>query len=433
MNSDVVIRAEGLGKCYKIGQTIDYRRALRRLRGRRGGSSRQGEGRAAPPESGARSIPLNPKLREDTFWALRDINLEVKRGEVIGIVGRNGAGKSTLLKLLTRITEPSEGWAEIHGRVGSLLEVGTGFNPELTGRENVYMNGSILGMRKREIDAKFDEIVAFSECEKFIDTPVKRYSSGMSVRLAFAVAAYLDPEILLVDEVLAVGDAAFQKKCLGKMNSVSQEGRTILFVSHNMEVIRRLCSIGVYLSQGRIQCIETIDEAVERYLEDCGEANSGCVSFSADPSVPMRLRRVAIVGNDGTYESQLCRGQDAWIEAEYDINALVEHSHVICHIMNETETPVVSTADSDVDASALEPRAPGHYRARFRLPTDILNEGHYTISFSMGVPYSSVVYRNPSVLRFHLHDRRDGDKARFLQKRPGMILMDIPWETEMIE
>ncbi|MCE5308743.1 MAG: ABC transporter ATP-binding protein [Acidobacteriales bacterium] len=207
---------------------------------------------------------------EESIWALKDVSFEVKRGEVLGVIGRNGAGKSTLLKILSRITEPTEGFAEVHGRVGSLLEVGTGFHPELSGRENIYLNGAILGMRRGEIDRKFDEMVAFAEVEKFIDTPVKHYSSGMYLRLAFAVAAHLQPEILLVDEVLAVGDAEFQKKCLGKMQDVAQEGRTVLFVSHNLAAVQSLCSRGIVLRNGSVWMNAGVRDAVAGYLRTMG-------------------------------------------------------------------------------------------------------------------------------------------------------------------
>lgn len=208
---------------------------------------------------------LNQSNSSDTTWALRDVSFDILPGEVVGIIGRNGAGKSTLLKILSRITEPTSGEVRLHGRVASLLEVGTGFHPELTGRENIFLNGTILGMRKAEIDSKFDEIVAFSEIEKFLDTPVKRYSSGMYVRLAFAVAAHLEPEILLVDEVLAVGDAEFQKKCLGKMGDVAKEGRTVLFVSHNLSAIKRLCRTGIYLDSGRIELQGPVENVLAAY------------------------------------------------------------------------------------------------------------------------------------------------------------------------
>lgn len=258
--SDIAIRVENLGKQYQIGPRQRYRalrdsltealtRPLRFLKQR--------------PNS------AHPTEADQTrFWALRQVSCEIRQGEVVGIIGRNGAGKSTLLKILSRITEPTEGWAEIRGRVGSLLEVGTGFHPELTGRENVYLNGAVLGMLRREIQSKFDEIVAFAEVEKFIDTPVKHYSSGMYMRLAFAVAAHLEPEILLVDEVLAVGDAAFQKKCLGKMGEVAQGGRTVLFVSHNMAAIQNLCRVGLVLNAGQVQFSGPIDQAVALYLQE---------------------------------------------------------------------------------------------------------------------------------------------------------------------
>ncbi len=257
--TDIAIRTENLSKQYRIGgpqgryKTIreslieavqsPFRRAAKLLRGQAYGAAEM----------------------DETIWALKDVSFEVKRGEVMGIIGRNGAGKTTLLKVLSRITEPTEGHAEIHGRVGSLLEVGTGFHPELTGRENIYLNGAILGMKRAEIERKFDEMVAFAEIEKFIDTPVKHYSSGMHVRLAFAVAAHLEPEILLVDEVLAVGDAAFQKKCLGKMGDVAEGGRTVLFVSHQMNQIRRLCQRCIWLDVGGVRMIGPTVEVVSAY------------------------------------------------------------------------------------------------------------------------------------------------------------------------
>src|SRR2546421_11804717 len=249
MMNTIVIRGEGLSKCYHRG-AIQKRALLRDHLSR------------------ALKSPLSVfgRPKDETFWALKDVGLEVREGEVLGIIGRNGAGKTTLLKILSRITRPTTGWAEIYGRVGSLLEVGTGFHPELTGRENTFLSGAILGMRKKEIARKFDEIVAFAELEKFIDTPAKHYSSGMYVRLAFAVAAHLEPEILVVDEVLAVGDAAFQKKCLGKMSDVARAGRTVLFVSHNMQALQSLCGRAVHLDQGRVAAIGTAQAVVSEYL-----------------------------------------------------------------------------------------------------------------------------------------------------------------------
>jgi lipopolysaccharide transport system ATP-binding protein len=244
--SNIAIRVEGLSKVYSIGgpqqnfdRMGDQIMDLFWAPFRRAGKLLQGQA------TGAAEL-------DEQFWALDDINFEIKHGDVVGIIGHNGAGKSTLLKILSRITEPTKGYADVYGRISSLLEVGTGFHPELTGRENVYLNGSILGMRKTEIDQKFNDIVGFAEIERFIDTPVKHYSSGMYVRLAFSVAAHLEPEILLVDEVLAVGDIAFQKKCLGKMDNVSREGRTVVFVSHNMNTMQRLCPTSILLNHGRL-------------------------------------------------------------------------------------------------------------------------------------------------------------------------------------
>jgi lipopolysaccharide transport system ATP-binding protein len=256
--SDIAIRAENLSKLYRIGNREAYK-SLRDVL------------------SDAISTPFrwfntqNSKLKTQNsnyIWALKDVSFEVKKGEVVGIIGRNGAGKSTLLKILSRITEPTEGYAKIYGRMGSLLEVGTGFHPELTGRENIYLNGAIIGMKKIEINGKFDEIVAFAEVEKFIDTPVKHYSSGMYTRLAFSVAAHLEPEILLVDEVLAVGDVAFQKKCLGKMKDVAKEGRTVLFVSHNMGAIETLCNRAFLIDQGKIVLSGESYKVVSSYLSE---------------------------------------------------------------------------------------------------------------------------------------------------------------------
>ena len=297
VENEAVIKVEGLGKRYRLGQTVDLKRTLQdamvglpRLFGRVAGGLRRSR------ES------LDPETPPGTFWALRDIHFQVNRGEIIGVIGGNGAGKSTLLKILSRITEPTKGRAEIRGRVASLLEVGTGFHPELTGRENVFLNGSILGMHRFEIRRKFDEIVAFAEVEKFIDTPVKRYSSGMRVRLGFAVAAHLEPEILLVDEVLAVGDMEFQKKCIGKMHDVSNQGRTILFVSHNMHSIRHLCGRGILLRQGRVALDTGVDEVVDRYVADAhNDALNTDIpaEMHKNPEPDLEVRHIEILDRQG--------------------------------------------------------------------------------------------------------------------------------------
>ncbi len=264
MSNDVAIKVEGLSKEYRIGEKELYRTLRDAVTTSVSGPFRRLRNTLRHTNS------PRTESRSDKFWALKDISFEVKRGEVIGVIGHNGAGKSTLLKILSRITEPTSGYADVYGRIGSLLEVGTGFHAELTGRENTYLSGAILGMKRRDIERQFDEIVAFAEIEKFIDTPVKHYSSGMYLRLAFSVAAHLEPEILLVDEVLAVGDVAFQTKCLGKMEDVARQGRTILFVSHNMGAVRNLCSHGLLINEGRIKLAGAVDEVLEEYL---GSAN----------------------------------------------------------------------------------------------------------------------------------------------------------------
>ncbi len=287
--TDTVISIENLSKQYRIG---GEQRGYKTLRDTLAAT-------LSAPFRGLSSVIRGKSMRSanDTIWALRDVSFEVKRGDVVGIIGRNGAGKTTLLKILSRITEPTEGYAEIHGRVGSLLEVGTGFHPELSGRENIYLNGAILGMRKAEIQGKFDEIVDFAEIDKFIDTPVKHYSSGMYVRLAFAVAAHLEPEILLVDEVLAVGDAAFQKKCLGKMGDVAKGGKTILFVSHNMIAVQSLCQRAIWLQNGALIQKGEASNVVMNYLDQGRELVHEQVwddAMTAPGTDEVRIRRVFV-------------------------------------------------------------------------------------------------------------------------------------------
>lgn len=298
--SDTVIRVEGIGKLYRVGERESFTQ-LREVLANAFRGSRNRNGR--------------PK---DTIWAVRDVSFEVKQGEVVGLIGRNGAGKSTLLKLLARITRPTVGHAELHGRIGSLLEVGTGFHHELTGRENVFLSGAILGMKKAEIERKFDEIVAFAEVERFLDSPLKHYSSGMQMRLAFAVAAHLEPEILLVDEVLAVGDVQFQRKCLGKMQDVSRIGRTIVFVSHNMAAVRMLCETGLLLRNGFVAMSGPIETLISAYSEDGSQcANSDTVTL---PKAPDRctvwMESVSILGN-GRPATTLETGDEVSLEVKF--------------------------------------------------------------------------------------------------------------------
>ena len=304
------ITIENLGKRYTIGHQ----------RANGDGMRHAIEGAMRAPLAWLRSR-RDKKLQEADFWALKDVSLEIKRGEVVGLIGRNGAGKSTLLKILSRITIPTEGRVRIHGRIASLLEVGTGFHQELTGRENIFLNGAILGMPRAEIVRKFDEIVEFSEIGEFLDTPVKRYSSGMYVRLAFAVAAHLDPEILIIDEVLAVGDTAFQKKCLGKMGSFAQSGRTVLFVSHNMEAVRNLCQRVIWLKDGRLHEDGKANETIEAYFNSI----SNELSFSfANPDYGLIIHKVVLKNELGKESSQFRPGDDLVVEMFYDAQKRIE-------------------------------------------------------------------------------------------------------------
>jgi lipopolysaccharide transport system ATP-binding protein len=291
--SDTVVRAKGLGKQYRIGERRRYRTLREAL----------AEAAAAPLRWLRRRRAPAADAGANRIWALRDVSFEVRRGEVIGVIGRNGAGKSTLLKVLSQITEPTAGEAEIRGRVGSLLEVGTGFHPELTGRENVFLNGAILGMRRAEIARKFDAITAFAEVEKFLDTPVKRYSSGMHMRLAFAVAAHLEPEVLIVDEVLAVGDAAFQKKCMGKIGEVAKSDRTVLFVSHNMAAINQLCGRAVLLREGRLQAVGPVAQVSAEYMKDGAGGDAATFDLASHPARrpghASIIRKLSLSGEDG--------------------------------------------------------------------------------------------------------------------------------------
>jgi lipopolysaccharide transport system ATP-binding protein len=311
--SDIAIKGVGVGKRYQIGGQQTYDRLSDQLFDIVGAPFRRVGNLMKGKAGGAAEL-------EKTIWALKDIDFEIKRGEVVGIIGRNGAGKSTLLKILSKITEPTEGYADIYGRVGSLLEVGTGFHPELTGRENVYLNGAILGMVRSEIQRKFDEIVAFAEIDEFIDTPVKHYSSGMYVRLAFSVAAHLEPEILLVDEVLAVGDVAFQRKCLGRMDEVRSEGRTVLFVSHNMAIMQNLCQKGLLIQQGKLVAEGLISDVIDIYLQSLDVQSTKEISKRTDRRGKgnARLIGVEVIGNNEGSISVLKTGQPAQFEFYVD-------------------------------------------------------------------------------------------------------------------
>jgi lipopolysaccharide transport system ATP-binding protein len=367
---------------------------------------------------------------KEWFWALRDISVEIKRGDVVGVLGRNGAGKTTLLKLLSRITVPTTGQAIIHGRVGSLLEVGTGFHPELTGRENIFLNGAIIGMRRADILRKFDEIVEFAEIGKFIDTTIKRYSSGMHARLAFAVAAHLEPEILIVDEVLAVGDAAFQKKCLGKMDAVAKGGRTVLFVSHNMSAAAQLCNRGILLNAGRLVRTGPIDDVVREYVESGTQEQEASVTFPARPTSKGTIRRISLANPSGQKTTEFFNDERITLEFEYELEEAVADNHIYVLLERADGLLVLRSADDDYPLHADEGRAlrpPGVYTRRVLFPSSLLNEGVYQFRVVLGKRWGELDQRSSAF--FRVEDRTDYRDAS-LGKRKGVLLFPLEWNEE---
>jgi len=418
--SQLAVRVQGLGKEYRLGGPRERYTTVRdqlsklasapfrALRGRRDRSE-----------------------QSPSFWALKDVSFEVPRGEVVGIIGRNGAGKSTLLKILSRITEPTEGEGDIIGRVGSLLEVGTGFHPELTGRENVYLNGAILGMRRIEIGRKFDEIVAFAEVEKFVDTPVKHYSSGMYMRLAFAVAAHLEPEILIVDEVLAVGDVEFQKKCLGKMGEVAKGGRTVLFVSHNMTAVRGLCSRTIVLRAGKVAFDGATAEAIPVYLEQMENLQPEWIddrTGSAEPAGDVRLVGARVRRADGPVAARLAAFEPFEIEIDYSVSR-----RALCQIAfrvnrDDGET-VFTTGDGDRRNTVFRSRLPGRWRVRARIPGHLLPPGRYHLLLAANRPKDAAHDLLERVLQFEVDAV---GSLRQMDSRLGAIVPLLDW-TDAID
>ena len=421
--SDIAIDVENLSKRYRIGHAKQRNDTLRDV--------------LADAVKG-----LNPRRRkksvggEETIWALKDVSFDVKRGEVLGIIGRNGAGKTTLLKILSRITEPTSGRAILNGRVGSLLEVGTGFHPELPGRENIYLSGAILGMKKAEIDRKFDEIVDFSGVEKFIDTPVKRYSSGMRVRLAFAVAAHLEPEILLVDEVLAVGDAVFQKKCLGKMGNVAKEGRTVLFVSHNMIAVESLCERVIWLNDGGIVENGHPSQVIFNYLQESFSAHKQTEKVWNDLSIAtgndkVRLRRVCVRPEDGSPTDRITMRKSLLIEFEFWNLVPDAYLGLNFHLMNEQN--VVAFASSTMKEPLWQgrPFPVGVFHSTCRVPGDLLNTGMHRVRLRV-VEKGRIIYDHEDVLIFEIWDSIERRGAWF-GKRAGVVSPLLDWTTELLE
>ena len=381
--------------------------------------------------------PLTSDLRpptSDYVWALRDINFEVKRGEVLGIIGANGAGKSTLLKLLSRVTAPTQGRIRVKGRIAALLEVGTGFHPELTGCENVYLNGAIMGMTRAEVSSRLDEIIDFSGCERYIDTPVKRYSSGMKVRLGFAVAAHLEPEILIVDEVLAVGDAEFQKKCLGKMKDVAGEGRTVLFVSHNMVAVRRLCGRAIVLSAGQVTVDDPTDVAVSRYLSQVVEHEAqGVCSFDprkAPGDEYVRLKAVTLTTQVGVQSARFPIHEGFAANVDFVVSSAITDFHIYVRVI--TSDGIVAFGSGDWDNRRREELgqvlAPGTYRARCVVPGHLLNRGVYALTVMGQIPEKRYVFAEDGVLEFEISEKGGAGGGTSLL-RPGIFRPRLAWSV----
>jgi len=412
------ITVDNLSKEYVIGERVDQADTLRE----------QIASIFRPPALRGRD---KGKPRQERFWALKDVGFEVAPGEVVGIIGRNGAGKSTLLKILSRITEPTAGRAELHGRVSSLLEVGTGFHPELSGRENIFLNGSLLGMRRQEIAKRYDEIVAFSEIEKFIDTPIKRYSSGMYVRLAFAVAAHLEPEILIVDEVLAVGDVLFQKKCIGKMEEAGREGRTILFVSHNLTAVRAMCGRALLLEGGRVAVDGAPASTIAKYVG--ASARSVLVREWPDPAAAPQnatavFRRVSVRAEDGEVPGSVFTDVPFRIELEYEVKENGGNVGLNLIFYDGENACMMASINNHEPNWYGKPMPAGSYRSVCRIPKNLLNDGGLTVSVVLfGKNYSDPVV----VVEAITLDVQDGTEVRgdYYGAYACRIRPDFSWET----
>jgi ABC-type polysaccharide/polyol phosphate transport system, ATPase component len=420
--SDIAIRAENLGKEYRIGMPAANYRTLRET---------IEEGFSASMQRLRSGPDLNSFI-----WALKDVSFDVHQGQVLGIIGRNGAGKSTLLKILSRITDPTEGYAEIHGRVGSLLEVGTGFHPELTGRENILLNGAILGMKRSEIERKFDEIVAFSEVDQFIDTPVKRYSSGMYLRLAFAVAAHLEPEILVVDEVLAVGDAEFQRKCLGKMSDVAHEGRTVLFVSHNMSAVLRLTEEVLVIEKGHVALRAPTAQAVDFYLSR-GFSQEGKRTWEKDEvpldAAPFRPLELRVCTSQKKVSDAVRSLEPITIEMEYVLDAPITGLRVGLYLMSTRGEFIFTTFDTDDPAyyERYTVRPAGHYVSRCIIPPDFLNEGRFVIGVNASSFRIKRYFMDEQALTFTV-EAAGAPGMQWPEPRMGPVRPRLDWKIEAV-
>jgi lipopolysaccharide transport system ATP-binding protein len=419
---DVVVTAEGLGKRYRITH------------------QRETYGRLTETLFSAFRAPLNrvrgrPAETAEWIWALRDVSFELERGDVVGVIGRNGAGKTTLLKILSRITEPTTGRAALRGRVGSLLEVGTGFHQELTGRENIYLSAAVLGMQRRDVSRRFDEIVDFAGVEQFLDTPVKRYSSGMQVRLGFAVAAHLEPDILFVDEVLAVGDAEFQKKCLGRIEDIGASGRTVIFVSHSMPAMLRLCRRALLLDQGRVVTVGPTHEVVRAYLEsDMGRSSERRWASMGPGDEVARIKSIRVIPTTGHAADEVDIRSPIDIEVEYWSEAPgVLRPFVNLHFFNDEGICLFITGDSTNRAWSRTPRVRQTVRSTVRIPGNFLAEGRVIVTAAVSSINPTVVHAiERDAIAFQVVDRSTGDgvRAEWAEDWPGVVRPMLEWTVE---
>jgi lipopolysaccharide transport system ATP-binding protein len=421
--SQLIVTCDRISKCYKLGATQQKSLWL-------GADHTLRDGVASALRTGMKLLKGSGREKQQdnhTFWALKDVSFEIGQGEVIGLVGSNGAGKSTLLKILSRVVEPTGGMARLRGRVASLLEVGTGFHPELSGRENIYMNGAILGMRKAEIDRRFDEIVAFSEIEKFLDTPAKRYSSGMYVRLAFAVAAHLEPEVLIVDEVLAVGDFAFQKKCLGKMHDVAASaGRTIVFVSHNMSALSQLCERGILLEKGLVTMIGPIKDVIQKYLKAGLDSSAPQARFPIDTRKRCQYISAEILHGDGTLGSEFSCDEPVTIRLRYEIRQPSDSLYLTLSLQNLDGTRVLFSNIHDVKSIHGQMDA-GLHTFEITIPPRILAPTTYLLTVGSGIQFTGIIDQWDACCEFSLRELStrtvDSDRSCVL----GLLL---PWDHQ---
>ena len=426
----VILKVQGLSKQYRLGEigtgTIshDLNRLFAKIRGKEDPNLIIGQQNNKNP------------FEENFVWALRDVSFEINNGEVLGIIGKNGAGKSTLLKLLSSITSPTNGEINYNGRIASLLEVGTGFHPELTGKENIFLNGAILGMSKQDIETKINEIIEFSGCSKYIDTPVKRYSSGMKVRLGFAVAAHLEPEILIVDEVLAVGDAEFQKKCITKMQDVSKSGRTILFVSHNLSSIRNLCNRVIVLDKGSCIYDGDVENGINKYLQinsfNNNKTQKNPILINNIKNLDVQWEEIGILNKKGYYSVNFQFNEEIKLELIFKINKPSNYYYSIFRLEDSLGNVIFVSTDEDVENSKLSELEIGTYNYLFTIPKQILKPGQYYLTFSLAKKNIGAIHILEKIAKFNIEDNFSNRSLKNLYKTRAIIAPEIKWNISKI-